>query len=198
MAQRRHHYDSAFEQYLRASRLPHIVVDEAKRALLPAGARLKLEAASSTGDAKSPSAVGLKSFDFVVYAPGRSLLIDVKGRKLTASGRGEPRRSSLQTWVTREDVASLAIWLELFGRGFEAHFVFVFWCEHQPPDGLFQEIFEHRGRWYALRSVSLAEYAAHMVQRSARWKTVHLPTDAFERVSEPFSVHRAPNLAATR
>jgi hypothetical protein len=35
MAQRRFHYEQAFEHYLRATRTPYIAVDEAKKALVP-------------------------------------------------------------------------------------------------------------------------------------------------------------------
>ena len=36
MAQRRFHYEQAFEHFLRANRVPYLVVDEAKKTLLPA------------------------------------------------------------------------------------------------------------------------------------------------------------------
>ena len=35
MAQRRHHYEAAFEGYLRQRRIPYVAVDEAKKSLLP-------------------------------------------------------------------------------------------------------------------------------------------------------------------
>ena len=35
MAQRRFHYEQAFEHYLRANRIPYVAVDEAKKALMP-------------------------------------------------------------------------------------------------------------------------------------------------------------------
>ncbi|MEM1165637.1 MAG: HYExAFE family protein [Planctomycetota bacterium] len=179
MAQRRHHYDAAFESYLRARRLPYVSVDEARRALLPEGARLRLERPSE-GDG-----VGIKSFDFIVYGGASNLIVDVKGRKVPGSSRGLSRR--LESWVTQEDVASLAVWEQLFGDQFSACFAFLYWCESQPPDGLFQEVYTYRERWYALRSVRLSDYAVHMVQRSARWKTVHLPIEAFAKFSRPFS-----------
>ena len=62
MAIRANHYDAAFEQYLRANRVPYVAVDEQRRAL--------------AADAS------LKSFDFIVSRPGGgSLLVDVKGRR---------------------------------------------------------------------------------------------------------------------
>lgn len=47
MAQRRFHYEQAFEYYLRSKKIPYVSVDEAKKAI--------------HGPKK------LKSFDFVVY-----------------------------------------------------------------------------------------------------------------------------------
>jgi hypothetical protein len=183
MAQRRHHYERAFEAYLRRRRLPYVAVDEAKKALLPADARLEV-------GVEGGGAMSLKSFDFVLYTadgagPDRpNLLVDVKGRKVGGARRpGSPGR--LESWVTEDDVASLRVWERLFGRGFAAAFVFVYWCDQQPPDGLFQEIFTHGERWYATRAVRLGEYARHMRPRSRRWRTVHVPRADFERISHP-------------
>src|SRR5687768_4718405 len=106
MAQRRFHYELAFEHYLRANAIPYVAVDEAKRALQGKHLRVKL-----------------KSFDFVVYsAAGTNLLVDVKGRK--HSGR---TGNSLQNWVTGDDIACLGEWAKIFGAGFEPAFVFMFW-----------------------------------------------------------------------
>ncbi len=200
MAQRRHHYERAFEEYLRARRIPYVSVDEARKALVPGGREWGGEVAAEGA---------LKSFDFVIYGDGANLLVDVKGRKVADRVRhrarggqvateGEPgslfrmrsRRPRLESWVTEEDVASLRQWQRLFGGEFEACFVFVYWCDEQPPDALFQEIFESRGRWYALRSVTLDAYATAMKPRSAKWRTVDVPTAAFERLSHPFASAR--------
>jgi hypothetical protein len=89
--------------------------------------------------------------------------------------------------VTEEDVASLRRWVELFGAGFNAAFVFLYWCAAQPPDGLFQEVFVHRDRWYAVRAIDLEAYASHMKVRSAKWGTVHLSRNDFERLSQPLA-----------
>ena len=163
MAQRRFHYEKAFEHLLRKHGIPYVAVDEAKRAL--------------HGQAKTP----LKSFDFVVYGEtGPNLLIDVKGRKHTGRhGR------QLQNWVTRDDVNSLAQWSGIFGEGFEPAFAFLFWCEDQPPDALFMEVFAFESRWYALQAVTLEDYAAHMRPRSAKWDTVSLPAADFRRCARP-------------
>lgn len=93
----------------------------------------------------------------------------------------------LDSWVTQEDLRSLSIWQGLFGGQFRAAFVFVYWCEAQPPDGLFQEIIEHDGMWYALRVVLVDDYIACCKPRSAKWQTVDVPGPAFERISHPFA-----------
>lgn len=149
-------------------------VDEARKALLP-----ERDLAGGV--------MTLKSFDFVVYGGDVNYLVDVKGRK-APSGR---RATRLESWVTEEDVASLRTWQELFGDGFEAQFVFMYWCESQPPDALFQEVFEHRSRWYAMRTVSLGEYESSMRPRSPRWRTVDLAARDFDRISRPFLPQRA-------
>lgn len=192
MAQRRHHYEQAFEHYLRARRVPYVSVNEARKALLPEWPRDR-----EPGSDGRAGGEAIKSFDFVVYGEPENLLLDVKGRRVARSlrgGRGQapprplrpPPRGRLESWVTQDDVDSLRRWERLFGEGFAAAFVFLYWCDEQPPDALFQEVFEHRGRWYALRAVMLREYEASMRTRSLRWRTLHVPAAAFERISRPF------------
>ncbi len=163
--QRRFHYDLAFEHYLRANAIPYVAVDEAKRAL---------------ADVNVPEGK-LKSFDFVVYSEHASnLLVDVKGRK--HSGR---TGRSLQNWVTAEDVASLKRWEGLFGEGFEAAFVFLYWCDAQPPDALFHEIYEFGGRWYAVLAMRLTDYEPQMKKRSEKWDTVSIAAKGFDQYARP-------------
>ncbi len=186
MAQRRFHYEQAFEHYLRANRVPYVAVDEAKKALLPAAAGKQAgETPASTAGAHS-----IKSFDFVVYGPsGRNLLIDVKGRMFgSAAAKASTTRRRYESWVTDDDVDGLTQWQELFGKGFEATFVFSYCLRQQPPDALFEEVFTFGGRWYALREVSLTAYRRAMVRRSRSWRTLHVPREQFDRISRPFSV----------
>jgi hypothetical protein len=93
--------------------------------------------------------------------------------------------------VTQDDVEALSTWQGLFGPGFAAAFVFVYWCEAQPAAPLFEDLFEHRGRWYAVRVVPVSEYAGAMRQRSAKWRTVHLSSIDFDRMSRPLSLASA-------
>ncbi len=192
MAQRRFHYEQAFEHYLRANRVPYIAVDEAKKALLPQHIAMG-QSTSGTG------ATSIKSFDFVVYAPqrDRNLLIDIKGRMFgSAISAKSISNRRLESWVTLDDVDGLDRWQSMFGEGFQATFVFAYCLRQQPPDALFEELFSFGGRWYALREVSLASYRREMVTRSRKWGTVHVPRQAFSRISRPFSLH-SENLART-
>jgi hypothetical protein len=198
--QRRHHYEQAFEEYLRARRIPYVAVDEARKALLPDEARIEVAVGSPDGPKRA-----IKSFDFVLYAQTGNLLIECKGRKITPrlrkDAQGHARSSGagrLECWVTEEDVASLSAWERLFGDGFQAAFVFIYWCDEQPALPLFEEIFEFKGRWYAIRAVTVRDYARAMRPRSPRWRTVHMPGAEFDRLSRPLSsavsdpLHRAP------
>lgn len=166
MAQRRFHYDHAFEQYLRDNSVPYVAVDEAKRAL-------------ARNDQRAPTS--LKSFDFVVYSQqGLNLLVDVKGRK-----HSERSKSTLQNWVTEQDIESLTRWEEIFGFGFKGAFVFLYWCEAEMPDALFQESFECGGKWYSVLTITLEQYKHHMKPRSAKWETVSMPAKAFRQLAQP-------------
>jgi len=161
MAQRRFHYDAAFEHYLRAKQIPYVAVDEARKAF--------------RGQVK------LKNFDFVVYGSrGMNYLVDVKGRK--HSGRS---RKALDNWVTADDVDCLKQWEQVFGKGFKAAFVFLYWCEIQPPDALFIETFAYRDRWYSVLAAPVEDYEKHMTERSPKWKTVSVPAEAYGRISRP-------------
>lgn len=193
MAQRRFHYEQAFEHYLRANRIPYVAVDEAKKALMPA----KRGASPARRDEHDKASASLKSFDFVVYTPNRSLLVDVKGRMFGSAKSINPHSSSrYESWVTQDDVESLEHWQKLFGSDFEAVFIFAYCLRQQPPDALFEELFAFGERWYALREVRLKDYTGVMVARSEKWQTVHVPAEEFQRISRPFSVKSAAVPAA--
>lgn len=188
MVLRRFHYDKAFEHYLRLHAIPYVAVDEARRSLVH---RQTLDNVTSDllpkpknmecASADANTIERLKSFDFVVYqSDSPNLLIDVKGRKFTGKwGR------SFQNWVTEDDVRDLQAWARLFGDGFEPMLVFLFWCESQPPDALFLDVFSLSGRWYAVQSVALRDYEQHMRPRSKRWNTVSVPAKDFQHIARP-------------
>ncbi len=176
MAQRRHHYEQAFQWYLRSARVPYVAVDEARKALLP---EVPGGAVGQAGTDR-PAGASLKSFDFVVYGPTRNVLVEIKGRRMTPGAR-----TRLESWVTREDADSLLAWQDLFGGPFLGAFVFVYASEGPPPAALFTEAFEFRGRYYSLRAIAVSEYVGAMRTRSERWRTVHLPGAAFDRLARP-------------
>ncbi|MCA9302571.1 MAG: HYExAFE family protein [Phycisphaerales bacterium] len=182
MAQRRHHYERAFEEYLRTTRIPYVAVNEARKALLPERAALR-----TTRAGEDPES--LKNFDFVIYGDTPNLLVEIKGRKLPPLRLkdGTPGKARLESWVTMDDIESLMRWQELFGSGYEAAFVFIYWCADTPPDGLFGELIEHQGRWYTLRAITLGDYISAMKVRSPRWRTLHLSTADFDRLAAPFA-----------
>lgn len=194
------HYERAFAGHLRDCGIPYVSVDDARRALLPEGAALRLTEADPSDPGKTRSRA-LKSFDFVVYGGSSNLLIDVKGRKVgrkaAESVRTTGKTGRLESWVTLDDIDSLRAWERLFGGGFCAAFVFVYWCVERPPGELFQEIIEHQGRWYAVRGILLADYMRAMKSRSPRWRTVDLRAQDFDRLSRPFSARFGPSTPIT-
>ena len=46
-------------------------------------------------------------------------------------------------------------------------------------------MFVHRGRWYQMMGVDLAEYRNHMRRRSPKWETVALPAEDFRSLARP-------------
>lgn len=172
MAQRQHHYELAFEHYLRTKRIPYVAVNEARKAVMPTAQ--SFQATDSEGRPHT-----LKSFDFVIYGSGLNLLIEVKGRKMPAGSAA----ARMECWVTLEDIESLGTWQSLFGPGFSAAFVFIYWCEGGSPEPLFDDSFDFRGRSYRVRAILVDEYAKHMRVRSPRWGTVHMPAATFQTLS---------------
>ncbi|MCC6424296.1 MAG: HYExAFE family protein [Phycisphaerales bacterium] len=162
MADRKVHYEAAFEAFLRQRRVPYVAVDEAKKALF--------------------SNARLKSFDFVVYSPnGPNLLVDVKGRQMC----GRPRASTggFQTWATEQDVTDLMQWEQVFGDGFKAVLTFIYWID--PPLLEQPGMFLHQERWYWMMGIDLAEYRSHMRRRSVKWETVCIPAADFRLLARP-------------
>lgn len=183
MAQRRHHYEHAFEGFLRDQRVPYISVDEAKKSLLPERTRMTTRACDAAPEK-------LKNFDFVIYGEGGNLLVEVKGRRLPKVRLvdGTPAKPRMESWVTEDDIDALQRWRGLFGPEFEPMFVFMYWCDDVPPDGLFVETVVSRGRWYTMRCIDLDSYMGAMKVRSPKWGTMNLSTADFERLSRPFTV----------
>ena len=164
MANRKVIYEACFEDYLRTAGVPHVAVDEAKKALF-AGVRLK-------------------SFDFVVYsANGANLLVDVKGRRFPYERGGSRRR--WENWTTREDLKSLAQWEEVFGSGFAGLLAFCYHLMRPEAAEAFEVVHLFRGEYYALVGVYRDAYAAAARPRSRAWDTVSVPTRTFRELVRP-------------
>ena len=102
MAQRRHHYEYAFERFLRDQRVPYISWTKPRNRCCPIGrgsrargmarhpARSRTLISSSTGD-------------------GGNLLVEVKGRRLPKIRLkdGAPAKPRMESWVTLEDIEAL-------------------------------------------------------------------------------------------
>ena len=164
MVQRHHHYEAAFEDFLRAHGWPYIPVNEGRTAIF-SGRRIK-------------------SFDFVVYRPGQAVwLADVKGRKFpydTGSGK-----RYWENWVTREDLTSLSRWEEVFGEGFRAVLVFAYWIPSDASRLPSSTLHLFRGEQYAFLWLAVADYAAGARTRSPSWDTLSLPTRKFRSLLQP-------------
>jgi len=164
MAQRNNHYDVAFEEYLRQTRVPYVVVDEQRRALL--------------------QEASLKSMDFIVYsAAGRNLLVDVKGRRFPSGSSGSPHK--WENWATEDDLTSLLEWQQVFGADFRSMLVFAYDILERRYFPEFDSLFECRDRTYAFYGVWADEYRDEMRTRSASWETVSVGGGEFRRLRMP-------------
>ena len=164
MAQRLNHYDAAFEEYLRGTRVPYVVVDEKRRSLL--------------------HETSLKSMDFIVYSRRtQNLLVDVKGRRFP-SGDG-PNRSKWENWATEDDLRSLLRWQQVFGEGFRAVLVFAYHVVDPRWSAELEALFDFRNRTYAFYGVWADQYRAQMRTRSASWETVSLPSRVYRDLRLP-------------
>jgi hypothetical protein len=165
------HYEKAFENWLIDNAIPYVFVDEHKKA------------------AVSPCRV--KSFDFLLYSrDGKLILAEVKGR--TFKGNSLANLTSLECWVTIEDIEGLRNWRNVFGKDgctapvrtfaeTSAAFIFVYKIEAIDVDFDGREIFEYNAKRYLFLCVNLDDYCLYMKQRSRRWRTVTLPADKFRR-----------------
>jgi hypothetical protein len=160
-------YERAFESWLIDQTIPYVFVDEHKReAFSRYGTR------HGVGRCRS----GIKSFDFLLHTrPGQMILAEVKGR--TFKGTSLANLTSLECWVTMDDVESLKNWQNAFGKDGCAAFVFVYKIEAIDVDFDGREIFEYDSNRYLFLCVNLEDYCRYMKQRSPKWRTVTLPAD---------------------
>lgn len=175
MALRHHHYDLAFEAFLRDCRLPYVAVDEKRRALL--------------------HSASLKSMDFIVYSnEGPNWLVDVKGRRFDETGKSSHR---WENWATADDLTSLSAWETVFGSGFRSLLVFAYdlgpaieltEARLQPADRPnASQAFIFRGKRYSFYGVWGRDYREAMKRRSARWDTVWVPAAIYRELRFPIT-----------
>lgn len=161
MGQRHHHYEAAFESWLREARLPYVMVDEKRRALASDGS--------------------LKSLDFIVSPPnGMRLLIDVKGRQFPGSDRSATAKWN--NWTPATDLEHLSRWEDLFGPEFCGLFVFAYETDSPARFPELAPFFCHRERYYAFYGVWSSDYRRHTRTRSISWETVDLSADDYREI----------------
>lgn len=166
MARQRIHYESAFEDYLRAKGLPYVAVDQTKKAIF--------------------ASASIKSFDFLVYSEsGPNLLVDVKGRKFPDGVTGRKRGASRawENWITRDDVEGLTQWEKVFGEDFTATLVFAYWLQGPPQRAPFQDVHLFRKKHYGFVAVPLGDYVTAAKPRSPKWGTITVPSAEFAKLS---------------
>lgn len=160
-------YEAAFEGYLKANGFCYVGVDEGRRAML--------------GDTP------VKNLDFIVLgACGSRLLVDVKGRQFPGGPANKPKYV-WENWATNDDITGLRNWIDVFGPGYTALFLFLYRLQPNveiAPDTL--DLWTFREQQYLLRAVSLDDYVAHMKVRSPKWGTVCLPSTIYRTIARPF------------
>jgi hypothetical protein len=174
MAKRTNHYDAAFEGYLRHARIPFVVVDEARRAML--------------------NQVSLKSMDFIVTTPppkSQNLLVDVKGRRFPSGiAAGSTPKSGRaghkwENWATKDDIDSLLRWQEAFGADFRSMLVFAYEIVDARAINDLGSPFFYRGRAYSFFGVWADEYQTAMHARSESWETVSVRSREYRELRVP-------------
>jgi len=214
------HYERALDAYLRATRAPYASVRAARRALLGEGVRLTARRRSAEAFATLKSfdfVLYGRDEHLLLEVKGRRLAQRSRaggsgvgpgvgpevGRRVgrdadpTAVDGIEPARARarpprLDSWVTADDVESMTTWGDLFGPGYRPVFVFLYWCRDAADHAAFGERFEHDGRLYGVRAIDVGAYAASMVVRSPRWRTVHVPAAAFASLSRSLTAIVSP------
>jgi len=164
MAQRHNHYEAAFEQYLRASRVAYVAVSQQRRSLIAKGS--------------------LKNLDFIVSPSDTvSLLVDIKGRRFPS---GQRSRQYWKNWSTWDDLESLARWQDKLGPTSCSLLVFAYHVigSRAPIDA--ERLFHHGDHRYAFLAVKVVDYVRFAKPLSQSWKTVALPTRLFRQAAFPF------------
>lgn len=154
------HYEKAIGHWLIDNKVRYVEVDEKKRAAF--------------GRAK------VKSFDYLVYPPNQPPIVaEIKGKKF--EGASLAGLKGLECWVTLDDIEGLGNWQKVFGHGYCAAFIFVYWLEGVDVDCDGRSVYFYDGRNYVFFAVRLEDYIAEMKIRSPKWQTVTLSADGFRK-----------------
>ncbi len=154
------HYERAFENWLTESKVQYVAVDDHKK--------------KAFGRSK------IKSFDFLIYPPGKRIIIaEVKGRLF--KGTTLAKLAGLECWVTADDVDGLTAWQQVFGPGHQARFVFAYHIEKIDVDFDGRDFYDFAGRRYVFFAVRLDDYRRFMKLRSPKWRTVTIGADKFRQ-----------------
>lgn len=162
MANRKNHYEAAFEAYLRDRKVPYVAVDEARRSLLPEGD-------------------SLKSLDFIVSSSKQtSWLVDVKGRRFPS---GNNHKQYWKNWSTQDDLKSLRRWESTFGARFQSLFVFAYNIVGDRAPLPEAQLFEYRKLLYGFVGIRLSDYTKSVRTISPAWDTVAMSGTEFRRLA---------------
>ena len=152
------HYEKAFENWLIDNSIKYTAVDDSKR--------------SAFGSSK------IKSFDFLLYpAKQNTIIAEVKGRLFKAASFAG--LTSLECWVTTDDIEGLVQWQKVFGSNHTIAFVFAYKIENIDVDFDGLNFYDYAAARYVFFTISLDDYRRFMKVRSPRWKTVTLPANKF-------------------
>ncbi len=167
-----HHYERAFEAWLRRRKAPYVAIDQVRR----------------SADSEGP----IKSFDFLVHAGRKHYIVDVKGKRFPRVSKG--RETWWENWIHFADLEGLFAWESHFGAGYEALLVFCYWLQAPalgtgsvPPSSEKPCLppFRLDGRDYLIVACPARAFAERCRRRSTRWQAVHVAEKDFTRLIRP-------------
>ena len=109
--------------------------------------------------------------------------MDVKGRKFPYNGTGGKRY--WENWVTRDDLDGLTEWQRVFGQGFCAMLIFVYWLIGTSERLPTSYVHTFRDEPYSFLCIPLDDYQTHCRPRSPKWGTVTVPAATFRKLATP-------------
>lgn len=204
MADRLNHYEAAFEAYIRHHAIPCIATRENSRSFPGVADEKSLKTLdfiifgkknsvtlpwemqnSGHEDQSVPiSDAEPTKRELLSQIPLQNVswLVDIKGRKFPS---GQKQKQFWANWVPEDDLISLTRWENIFGRNYFGLLVFAYLITGDLAPLEMSRLFTFREQLYAFIGMPLATYLAHCKPRSARWRTVSLPTQSFRENALP-------------